>query len=529
MTMAPAFVGVTILMLLGSAFGHGGHGILLPLASPNPGAMGYESLHLNMSYTNVRLHVQGEVPSYLGGTLYRGAPGYWPDGWWLDGLITLNAFKFSGGSVSYSMRWNKDDAYNRTVNKVQPPSLPVESAMPGALMQPRNASFPTGVAFSQVQGQLIHSTGVSNVNCVDPDTLDPLEMPFVFGDEFDAPFLAPTHDITVDGHTLHHLVTGVVKGSGGTPGYVVTSIKPGGRKRDVIATIENPKESAPFHGDPSFQHMPLATSEYYIMLETPCYYPTTDTQIGHVDWKGFRSNPLARTHVRLVSRKSGESIIYPLSHNIFAIHHINAYYNATSNSIVVDTIRLFPSFLPCSLAFTRLTMDHYVNTSTSGSRVSTPLRLTLPLDKPGSYVDPEPLAPGAVGMEFPTIRYDDLNGKPYRYAYGCWMVSDKSDNFDSLIKVDVQTGNYTYWHIDGHYPGEPIFVPDPNGSAEDDGVVMTNVLDIHRKETYVLLLDARTMKELARAGPTPHFIPHGYHGRYFDKQVGHNKDDTVLV
>eukprot|EP00959_Pyramimonas_sp_CCMP1952_P209565 4384570-Pyramimonas_sp.AAC.1 len=60
-------------------------------------------------------------------------------------------------------------------------------------------------------------------------------------------------------------------------------------------------------------------------------------------------------------------------------------------------------------------------------------------------------------MEFPTIRYDDLNGKPYHYAYGCWMVSDDSDNFDSLIKVDVHTGNYTYWHIDGHYPGEPIF------------------------------------------------------------------------
>jgi beta,beta-carotene 9',10'-dioxygenase len=71
------------------------------------------------------------------------------------------------------------------------------------------------------------------------------------------------------------------------------------------------------------------------------------------------------------------------------------------------------------------------------------------------------------------------------------------------------------WSVPGHYPGEPIFVADPEGASEDDGVLMTNVLDATKNVTYLLLLNATTMAEQARMGPTPHVVPHGYHGRYF--------------
>ena len=73
----------------------------------NPAALGYAPIPLNLSYSSVPLPVHGSVPGFLNGTLYRDAPGAWPDGWWLDGLITLNAFKFEGGKVYYSMKWNK--------------------------------------------------------------------------------------------------------------------------------------------------------------------------------------------------------------------------------------------------------------------------------------------------------------------------------------------------------------------------------------------------------------------------------------
>lgn len=355
-----------------------------------------------------------------------------------------------------------------------------------------------------------------------------MELPFVYDDELGAPYLAPTHEMTMpDGTVLHHLISGIQKTSGGNPAYLVTSIKPGTRTREVLAKIEQPKEVSS-SGLPSFQHMPLATEDYYIMLEANCYYPDTVTEIGEVDWKGWKSDLFgAKAHVRLVSRATGESLLFPLSHNIFAIHHINAYHDKATNSVVMDTIQLFPSMLPCSTAFSGTSVKAMSSITTGiGYGMSKPIRLVLPLDKPGATVTP--MAIGSVsGVEFPTIRYDDLNGQPYRFAYANWISKATSGYYDSLLKLDVNTGNYSYWHEAGHYPGEPIFVPNPAGTAEDDGVVMTNVLDTTRKETYLLLLDAQTMKEIARAGPTPHAIPHGYHGRYFNRQlnaatVGHS-------
>jgi len=337
-----------------------------------------------------------------------------------------------------------------------------------------------------------------------------------------APFLAPTHDMTVDGYVLHHLTTGVQPGSGGELGYVVTSIKPGTRKRDVIAKIEKPKESSPFAGKPSFQHMPLATADFYIMMESPCYYPSSVTTVGHVDWKGWNSNPLASTHLRLVNRTSGQSVIYPLHHNLFAIHQVNAYHDPTSNTLVVDTIQLFPSVLPCSIAFEQLTMKFEKTKCTMPAVAGSKLfRIRVPLGEPGKTLVPVRVG-NITGVEFPTIRYDDLNGKPYKYVYASW--SKKQADFDSIVKVDMDTGDYSVWSIPGHFPGEPIFLANPDGTAEDDGTVMTNVLDTTKNQTYLLLLDAKTLKESARAGPTPHVIPHGYHGRYFDRKIN---DATV--
>ena len=75
-------------------------------ALAGPAGLGYAPVPLNTSYANVPLEVEGVIPDWVDGTLFRGAPGYWPDGWWLDGLITLNAFKIRAGRVLYSMEYH---------------------------------------------------------------------------------------------------------------------------------------------------------------------------------------------------------------------------------------------------------------------------------------------------------------------------------------------------------------------------------------------------------------------------------------
>ncbi|KOS20670.1 Beta [Escovopsis weberi] len=103
--------------------------------------------------------------------------------------------------------------------------------------------------------------------------------------------------------------------------------------------------------------------------------------------------------------------------------------------------------------------------------------------------------------------------RAHRYVY---VVADRglSTFFDGLFKLDTTTKEVVYWkNPRGHTPGEAVFVADPRGTEEDDGVLLSVVLDGHRGKSYLLCLDARSMRELGRAEcPVPvHF---GYHGQH---------------
>lgn len=76
----------------------------------------------------------------------------------------------------------------------------------------------------------------------------------------------------------------------------------------------------------------------------------------------------------------------------------------------------------------------------------------------------------------------------------------------------------TYWSVQGHSAGEPIFVPNPEGTAEDDGVLLSVVLDGHSEKSYLLVLDAKSMKEVGRASMKC-VVSFGFHGIYHPQGV----------
>lgn len=63
------------------------------------------------------------------------------------------------------------------------------------------------------------------------------------------------------------------------------------------------------------------------------------------------------------------------------------------------------------------------------------------------------------------------------------------------------------------------FVAAPGARAEDDGVLLSVVLDARRGRSFLLVLDARSLGELARA-EAPHAIPLGFHGCYAGGTAG---------
>lgn len=69
------------------------------------------------------------------------------------------------------------------------------------------------------------------------------------------------------------------------------------------------------------------------------------------------------------------------------------------------------------------------------------------------------------------------------------------------------------WFEAGAYPGEAVFVARPGGMAEDDGIILSVVLDTLAGTSFLLVLDAATLEEQARAC-VPHHIPFGFHGTH---------------
>ncbi|TGJ84735.1 hypothetical protein E0Z10_g4006 [Xylaria hypoxylon] len=148
-------------------------------------------------------------------------------------------------------------------------------------------------------------------------------------------------------------------------------------------------------------------------------------------------------------------------------------------------------------------------------------KLRVPAKKPGkaSRVKSEKIleikAPHA--GELPTIN-PNYATRQYRYVYSL-AYRGYSTLHDSIVKTDLSTRQTVSWRgPTGHTPGEAIFVPRPNpprggdrDGDEDDGVLLSVILDGFGKTSYLVCLDARTMEELGRAA-CDWAIGHGFHG-----------------
>ncbi|KAK2615497.1 hypothetical protein N8I77_002247 [Diaporthe amygdali] len=112
--------------------------------------------------------------------------------------------------------------------------------------------------------------------------------------------------------------------------------------------------------------------------------------------------------------------------------------------------------------------------------------------------------------ELPTIN-PAYHTRPYRYVYSLAM-SGRSTLVDTIVKTNLVSRVVLQWNNPlGHTPGEAIFVQRPGGVKEDDGVLLSVVLDGFNKTSYLLCLDAWTMCEMGRA-EMDFAVGFGFHG-----------------
>jgi len=468
--------------------------------------LGFESLGEGDEATNVELDVKGSLPDWLDGVLVRNGPGaYETDGasvnHWFDGMAMLHRFEIDGtdDEVRYTSRFLRTDAHKSFRDG--------EVALSEFATDPCEGLF--GRFFSYFAAP--DPTDNANVNVVrtnkdDPTYLALTETPMPV--EFDADTLetlGKPEEYGLD--ELGHVTTAHPHTDPETGVYVNYVTRFGrkstyrvfegtGDEKKVVAEREVKK--------PAYMHSFANTRRYTVLVEFPFVVDplsirfSNDTIAESYVWKPERG-----TRFTVLDRRRGEVVSEPVAEPFFAFHHVNAY-AVGDDEIVMDI---------CAYEDASVVDEFYLDE----------IRHEPPLDLPGAElrryslsladgtVESETLYDGHI--ELPRVR-DELDGKKHRYVYGVGNETNPPcDMPNALVKFDTEDGEATVRDGDG-YPSEPVFVPEPDGESEDEGVVLTVVLEPDEGSSSLLVLDAEDMSEVVRVD-VGRPVPFGFHGDFW--------------
>ncbi len=442
------------------------------------------------------LPVQGSLPEWLTGSLVRVAPAQWDLGestvrHWFDGQAMLHNFEISGGQVSYANRF-LDTKQRRAVQET------------GKIAYSEFATDPCRSIFKRVQTMFSPQlTDNTNVNVVklgeryiamtetpialefDPETLDTLGVAYESAADTST---AHPHAERDSGGMLNFGTKFGPRNS-----YRFFELGPQESEPRVVATV------ATKH--PSYQHSFGLTEHYIVLTEFPYTVNPVKLITGrHPFIENFEWHPDQPTRITLVDRATGETKHVFETEARFAFHHVNAF--EQGDEVVVDI---------CNMADPSIISDLYIEKLRTAPELHTMPhleRFTLNTATGTARID----RISDVPFELARINYRRCNERPYRYTWGNGYSGD-SGWLDEIVKIDVTTGAAKRWSEPGAYPGEPVFVAAPEATDEDEGALLSVVFDASAVSSYLLVLDARDLTEVARA-TVPHHIPFGFHGQF---------------
>ena len=116
-------------------------------------------------------------------------------------------------------------------------------------------------------------------------------------------------------------------------------------------------------------------------------------------------------------------------------------------------------------------------------------------------------------VEFPRV-CDTRVGLKNRYGYTA-AFADGLPAAGGYIKYDMENGSGALHDLKGGMGSEPVFIKDPNGSAEDDGWVLSYVYQPEVDKSEVVIIDSRAFESgpIARVH-LPVRVPYGFHGNW---------------
>ncbi len=449
-----------------------------------------------------RLPVTGELPSWLSGDLLRNGPGKWTVGerrmnHWFDGMALLHRFTIHDGTVSYANKFIRSPDYKQAVEgKIAYREFATDpcraffkslTSMFGSL-----ASGNANVNISKVADDFVAMTETPMLMGFDPKTLDTLGV-VDYDDALKGQVTTAHPHFDPDrNEALNYIVS-----MGARSTYNVYALPTGSNSRKTVAAV--PVKT------PSYMHSFAMTKRFVVLMEFPFVVnPLALKFSGKPFIDNYKWKPELGTTFTVVDKDSGVVRKLHMDDAWFSFHHVNAFEDG-------DQLQLDVSAYANADIVSDLSLHSRMD-SKPPSMLTLPVLYRFTLDLSAGTVSSRQLS--AQPIELPRINYSKHNAREYQFAYGVGVDPTTSSPFlDRIVKVDVSTGDSAVWVEPGTYPGEAVFVSKPNATAEDDGVLLSVVLDSKSGTSFLLILDANDLSEIARA-VVPQAVPFGFHGQF---------------
>ena len=453
-------------------------------------------LDLDVELERQPLSVTGLIPEWINSTFLRIGPINFTlnqigNPHWFDGLAMAHAFSIANGQVHYSNRFVRTDAYqtvmsNHSLNysgfaTTYKKNRIIDwffSKLPVHKQTPLNNSvfslhpFKNWVAaYGYTPPPLL----------IDPENLETIgAMPTSAHQGVCTP--CPFYD-TKTKETIFALLE-----HGSAAKYRLYSTV-----RGEIATILTEK--------PSYIHSIFATEHFVIIplfplfINTSAHFENGMPLSSSLIWEGKQN-----TEFLILDRASGKEICRRFTVPCFALHGLNAF--ESNDEIVLDLVCYDDPKILKALA------NHYRPSYEAENRSPSHIvRFTLNVKLNETQTD----LLFKKFPEFPAINMG-FQGRPYCYSY----LADSRDTtlvdeIRPLYKLNVLSKEFLEWSQHGCYPSGPIFIPSQNGLFEDDGIILSVILDAKRYNSFLLFINAKNFQEVARA-QVPHIVPPGMHG-----------------
>ncbi|KAJ5550107.1 hypothetical protein N7461_004805 [Penicillium sp. DV-2018c] len=511
----------------------------------------------------VELQVTGQIPAYAAGVLYRTGPGrsqikadngetvrlsHWFDGFSQTHRFQIIAPEDSNASprVLYNSRFSTDDLMEevRRTGSLDHMSFgqkrdPCKSVLGKVQSEfvpqpPTPSSKNIGVTLSinipglddktnQSTSRWNDSKGIRTLYAktdrsafkkLDPETLEPIG-------------LATQTDLHPDlsgplsaSHARSDPITGDMfnfnLSLGQTCTYRVFGVSAATGETTILAT---------FDATPAYLHSLLITEDHVVLCVWNSHVNPLKLQESFMN-AIIPTDPSQPATWYVIDRKHGKGLIATYeSPAFFCFHTVNAWLepnneDPSKTDIVAEVVRtdssdfiqtLFYDTLISSSdtakLFQKERSDFYRTTFTRFRLPGVPSVPSTEIQKAKvEWSICKSLAP-----ELPTMHPKRVTQK-HRYVYAVTFRGEATLT-DGIMKLDCDTQETTLWACHGQSPGEAIFVPNPEGTSEDDGVLLSVVLDGQRGKSYLLCLDARDLSELGRAN-VDGAVGFGFHGQH---------------